>query len=461
MAAHRVVVVGAGVSGLAAGHCLARDAATVPGGVEVLVLERDPVVGGKARTIDDGGFQIETGPTSYLDNSEAFRALVASAGLDEERIAADPSAKKRYIVRHGRPRQVHAHPLKFATSGLLGPLGVLRIAAEPFVGRGDPQIDESVWDFARRRLGGQAADRLIAPMVLGVHAGDAKRLSLRSAFPRLAALEAEHGSLIRGAIARKRAGQGGDATGPSGTVSSFRGGLGALPLALAATPGLAIRTGAEVVGLERREAGWRVHVAGDGEPIPADAVVLAGEAWAMGGLLASVDAPAADALTGIPTPPVTVVALGFRQRDCATLPPGFGALVPRGEGLRLLGTLWDSQIFARRSPEGFVLVRALYGGAVDPDAARLDDQELTRLARDELRRLVGMTAPPELVRVIRWPRAIPQYEIGHERRVEAVERACETNPGLFVAGNALHGVAFAKAAECGVRAADAVRRYLT
>ena len=445
---------GAGVSGLAAGHTLARRAAQEQRPLDVVVLEREEHVGGKARTLSERGYRVETGPTSYLDNSEGFRALVASAGLEPERIAADPQAAKRYIVQGGAPRLVHAHPLLFATSGLLGPLGVLRIAMEPLVARGDPDIDESVWDFARRRLGRQAADRLIAPMVLGVHAGDAKKLSLRSAFPKLAALEAEHGSLIRGAIARKRAGAGGGPAGPSGTVSSFREGLGALPRALASTQGLTVRTRAAVESLTRGEDGWSVRVAGDGAALPADAVILAGESWAMAPLLATVDGPAADALAGITTPPVSVVALGFRAEDCARLPPGFGALVPRGEGLRLLGTLWDSQIFASRSPDGRVLVRALYGGAVDPEAALLDDQALVGLARDELRRLVGLDAAPELEHVIRWRRAIPQYERGHQQRVDKVRDALARNPGLFMAGNALDGVAFAKAAEAGVRAAE-------
>ena len=176
--------------------------------------------------------------------------------------------------------------------------------------------------------------------------------------------------------------------------------------------------------------------------------------------MCSSDPAASDALAGLYTPPVSVVALGFRQEDCAAMPVGFGALVPRGQDLRLLGTLWDSQIFRGRSPDGAVLVRALYGGAVDPDAAGLDDQALLRLARDELRVVAGLEAPPVHVRIVRWPQAIPQYEIGHQRRVDAVLAACRRNPGLLVAGNALHGVAFGSAAEAGVRAAGGALSYL-
>ncbi len=463
MGRSRIVVVGAGVSGLAAAHRLAKSAAAAGRDLDVIVLERGAQVGGKARTLHEGGFRIETGPTSYLDNSEPFRELVSSAGLDDVRIQADAAAKKRYLVRGGVLRLVQAHPLKFATSGLLGPLGVARIAAEPFLPRISEEAaqDETVWQFARRRLGAQAADRLIAPMVLGVHAGDAKKLSLQAAFPRLAALEREHGSLIRGALARKRAGQGGGPTGPSGAVSSFVEGLGALPEALAATPGVVVRCGATVTGVDKTPEGWRVVVDGDSEAIPSDAVILAGEGYAMGRLLSPVDADGGAALAGIPTPPVTVVALGFTAEQARSLPLGFGALVQRGGGLRLLGTLWDSQVFVGRSPEDHVLIRAMYGGSVDPEAGRLDDQEVLALARRELAMLVGIEAPPVHVRVVRWDKAIPQYEVGHQARVAAVESACARNPGLYVAGNALYGVAFSKAAEAGLHAADAAWQHVS
>ena len=166
-------------------------------------------------------------------------------------------------------------------------------------------------------------------------------------------------------------------------------------------------------------------------------------------------------LAGIDYPPVTVVALGYGPEAASSVPKGFGVLVPRGEGLRSLGCLWDSHIFPNRAPDGGLLLRVMVGGAVDPPAASLDEGELVALVRDELERLLGLVAEPRHCRVIRWPRAIPQYEIGHPRRVRAVTGCLAEIPGLFLAGNALSGVAFGKAAAAGVAAGEEVVRYLS
>jgi oxygen-dependent protoporphyrinogen oxidase len=193
-----VVVIGGGISGLAAAHGCADQ---VPDSLRITVLERQAEVGGKAVTLQEDGWLVEAGPTGFLDNEPALDRLIKTTGLTK--LPADVAAARRFVVCNGRMREIHAHPLKFARSGILSPLGMLRVVGETFIpGRRDGD-DESVWEFAARRLGRQAADRLIAPMVLGVFAGDAKRLSLPAAFPRMASLEQEHGSLIRGKLALK------------------------------------------------------------------------------------------------------------------------------------------------------------------------------------------------------------------------------------------------------------------
>ncbi|MEW6073038.1 MAG: protoporphyrinogen oxidase, partial [Planctomycetota bacterium] len=202
----RVVVVGGGISGLAAAW-MAWDvlaAAGAPAPDDVILLEAAPAVGGKARTIARAGWTVEGGPTGFLDNEPVLDRLIARAGL--EKLPADAAAARRFLVRGGVAREIHAHPLRLARSGLLSPAGLLRVALEPFVPRRADPADESIWDFARRRLGLQIADRLIAPLVLGVFAGDARRLSLASSFPRMAELEAEHGSLVRALIRLRRRG---------------------------------------------------------------------------------------------------------------------------------------------------------------------------------------------------------------------------------------------------------------
>lgn len=461
----RLVVVGGGISGLAAAHGAERalrDAGAT--GIEILLLEAADTVGGKARTVRRGSWLVETGPTGYLDNEPAVDRLVTAAHL--EKVPANPAAAHRFIVKGGKLCEVAAHPLRFARSGLLSPLGLLRIAREPWVAKRTDGVDESVWEFARRRLGVQAADRLIAPMVLGVFAGDAQRISLVSAFPRMAELEAEYGSLIRALIKLKRQKkESGGPAGPSGALTSFEGGLQRLPLALAEHGSFTVRTGARVTGIAPRdEGGWRVAIEGDGEALPADAVVFACEAWNAAALLEPVAPRLARALEPIPHPPVIVCALGFGAEARRKTPRGFGALIPRSEGCRILGMLWDTHLFPDRSGEGELLMRVMLGGAVDPEVAGLDDEEIVRTARTDLKRLLDLDDAPHFTEIARWPRAIPQYEIGHREHVrearDALAELAERRPGLQLAGNYLDGIAFGKAARAGEEAGERAARGL-
>lgn len=454
MGTKRLVVIGGGISGLAA-------AWAAHGAAEVVVLEREAQPGGKALSLAERGFLVEAGPTGYLDNEPELDRLVAAAGLSK--VAADRAAARRFIVRGGRMREVKAHPLKFATSGILGPLGLLRIPLEVLVPGKRGDADESVWDFARRRIGRQGADRLIAPMMLGVFAGDAKKLSLPAALPRMAEIERAHGSLFRGLIALRRAGKkSAGPAGPSGVLTSFAGGLQELPRALAAGGGFEVRCDAPVLGVVPRDGGGYLVEVGGPRPLglDADAVVFAGEPWAMADVVRAEMPGLARPLDAIACPPVAVVALGFGPAARAHVPKGFGVLIPRGEGYRILGCLWDTFLFPGRSPGDDVLVRAMLGGAVDPAAGALGEEDLVHIVREDLRRLMGLELEPHFRKVVVWPRAIPQYELGHRERVAAVEAALASKPGLFMAGNALHGIAFGKAAVAGLRAGEAAARFL-
>ena len=461
---------------MAAAYGARRVAETGGRDVDVMVLERDSEVGGKARSLREDGWLVEAGPGGFLDNEPAMHSLIAAAGLESEMVRASQAAAARYVVRKGRARLVDPHPLPFIRSGLLGPSGLMRLAGEVFVPRRRDDADETVWNFAARRIGRQAADRLIAPMVLGVFAGDARRLSLPAAFPRLAELEGDYGSLLRGMLALRKAGKSartsgrdaaaasGGPTGPSGRLTSFREGLQSLPLALAGLGGLTTRCDTEVERLQRiefgaRSQGWRLAVRG-APPVDADAVVLAGEPWAMAELLEPLSSQAALCLREIAYPPVAVVALGFGAESLARVPKGFGALIPRGEGYRILGCLWETHLFEGRSPQGCLLIRMMLGGAVDPDAGELGDEELIATARADLRRLFAVSETPRFLRVVRWPRAIPQYELGHLRRVACIEAECSRLAGVSITGNALHGVAFAKAAAAGLACGEEAMRGL-
>lgn len=450
-----VVVIGGGISGLAAAHGCAEQA---PDSLRITVLERQAEVGGKAITLHEDGWIVEAGPTGFLDNEPALDRLIEKTGLTK--LPADVAAARRFVVCNGRMREIHAHPLKFARSGILSPLGMLRVVGETLIPARRDGDDESVWEFAARRLGEQAADRLIAPMVLGIFAGDAKRLSLPAAFPRMASLEREHGSLIRGMLALKKSRKShGGPSGPAGQLTSFAEGMSALPRALAANDRLDVRCSTTVESVVRLEDG-RFKVSSNSESLLADAVILAGEPWAMGSLIEESATELARELRGIFCPPVAVVALGYGEEALARVPRGFGALICRQEGYRILGCLWDTHLFPGRSPQKRLLVRTMLGGSTDPEVGDLDSEELIHIARSDMTRLFGWNLEPVFHKVIQWPRAIPQYELGHLGRLKRIDHELQQLPGLFLCGNALRGIAFGKAAAAGLACGEEAGRWL-
>lgn len=439
--ARRVVIVGGGIAGLAvASEILALSEAR---GLEadVAVLEAAARPGGNIRSSREEGYLYEWGPTGFLDNVPETVALARRAGLGDRLTRASAAAERRFVVRGGRLRELPHGPLGFFASPVLSVSGRLRVLAEPFVpGRRDTS-DESVLSFARRRIGREAAEVLVDAMVTGIWAGDADKLSVGSAFPKLVRLEREYGGLVRGMIGSWRKLSGGGPAGPGGKLSSFPDGLEELPAALGAAlgPRLALRAPARAI--ERAAGnGWRV-IAEGAPPREADVVVLAAPAWSAAAILEELDPELAGLAAAVPDVPVAVVHLGFGRAEAGGKLPGFGALAPRGETRSLLGVLVPSNIFPGRAPEDAVLATAMLGGARDPGVLDRDDGVLTAGALAEIRRITGLTAEPRFVRVLRHPRGIPQYNVGHGARLAAIDAALRRHPGLFVAGNSYRGIA--------------------
>lgn len=477
----RVVVVGGGIAGLATALQLADRGAELPGGLDVRLLEAAPRLGGNIRTERAEGFTVEWGPNGFLDDVPAMARLVERVGLTPAVRRADDAAAERYLFRHGRLHELPTGPAGFLASPVLSLRGRLRVLLEPFAAARPEGVDESVYEFAARRIGAEAAEVLVDAMVSGVFAGDTRSLSLASAFPKMAAMEAEHGSLVRAMMARMRArraakrrakelaAQGeevaeltrpGGPAGPGGTLTSFEGGLERLIDALAAALGDAIRTGAPVAevapaagsGGGRR---WRV-IEEAGESIDADAVVLAVPADRAAGLVRSADAGLAGELEAIRTAGLAVVALGFSAESLARVPAGFGFLVPRSEGIRSLGCLWDSSIFPGRAPAERVLLRVMVGGAHDPGAVDLDDGALLATVRADLARTMALDAEPCFVRIYRHPRGIAQYEPGHQARLARIEDRLRRLGGLRLAGSSYRGVSMSSCVEDAERQAAEV-----
>jgi len=430
----KVVVAGAGISGLAIGRELRRR------GMEVSVLEADARAGGKVRSERIQGFLCEDGPGSYLEDAES-RALLDAAGLSDCMVKASTGARRRYLCVGGRLMRAPESPPTFFKSEVVGFLSKLRVFGDVFLPRGPAGRgeEESVRAFARRRVGRRVADRMVAAVVSGIYAGDPDQISVLSAFPRMAEMEREHRSLILAAL---RAGRRG---GPRGReIASFSGGMQQATDALAHELFDALRPRVALRRVDAAGRGFTLAVEQDGSvgEIGADAVVLAIPAPDAAAVTGRLDAPAADALLAIPYAAVAVLHLGFAREDVSHPLDGFGFLVPPGEGRPLLGALFSSSLFHGRAPDGSVLVTALCGGAMRPDVIALPDGALVESVLDDLRAVLGIRAAPRFSRVVRHARAIPQYTLHHRERVAAVEAAQARHAGLFFAGNAYRGVAF-------------------
>ncbi len=451
----RVAVLGGGITGLTAAWELAR------AGFEPLVFEKSSRVGGAIGAVKSDGWLHELGPNTLLEGSADVAAFIDAAGLADRRLYAAPAAKQRYVVRDARLVAMPASPAAFLTTPLFSWRAKLGLAGEPWRARGPADHEESVADFVVRRLGREFLDYAVNPFVAGVYAGDPAKLSVRHGFPKLHALEQEHGSLLRGALARRNA-----SGGPKGRIFSFPNGLAELPEALARSLGpKALRRRTTVRAVRRTLTGWEIDCASHDIAWreSCDAVVSTLPADALASLpLENVPAAGAlQALQDIRHPPVVSVFTGF-HRDAVRHPlDGFGVLMPEVERGMILGTLFSSTLFPGRAPEGHVALTSFVGGMRDPALAALDDSEILRIVQAELDRLLGVTAPPVFTRVHRWPRAIPQYTLGYQRFNDAIATAEASAPGLFIGGNCRDGISLANCIASGRRLASAAAAALT
>jgi oxygen-dependent protoporphyrinogen oxidase len=440
----RVVIGGGGISGLALAYRLGQ---RLPA-VDVLVLERGTRPGGTVFTGRYDGFQVEAGPNGFLDTKPATLDLCRDLGLDDRLLPASEAAgRNRFVFLGGRLRALPTGLASFLRSDVLSWRGKLALLAERFRSRRADGGDESIDAFARRRVGREVAETLADAFVTGIYAGDPRLLSVQASFPRLAAFERDHGSVLRGLAASRRqrraeaAAQGREPP-RTGRLWSFREGLSVLIKGLRDNLRQPPLLGAAVRKVRRAGSpgGWQVEGEG-GERWPADAVVLACPADQQAAILADEDAELAERIGAIPYNRVAVVAVGYRAGDVPGPVDGFGYLSPQRDRRDVLGVQWCSSIFPDRAPPGMVLLRALCGGWNRPDVLDWDDDRLLEAVRAELRQAMAIRAAPVFHKVARWDRAIPQYHVGHLERVAWIEERAGQHPGLYLAGNAYRGVA--------------------
>ncbi len=466
----RAVVIGGGLSGLAAAWLLQEEARAAGLSLEVTLLEAKEQLGGKIGTIRDGGYTCEIGPNGFLDNKPFTLQLVGRMGMSDRLLRSNDNARKRFIFVDGRLQQLPEDPVSFLLSEMISIRGKLRIAAEYLV---PPQShagnDETLGDFVRRRLGQEALEKLIDPMASGIFAGDPENMSLVACFPKIVHLEDTYGGLLKGMLAlRKQAqalgAQGPASAGPGGVLMSFREGLAELIGGLRDRLAGPVLTGVEAGSVTRRDRGdetsWEVSFA-DGRPaLAADVVCLAVPAYDAARLIGGTDPGLAATMSTIPYAAMGVVHLGFRQQDLHRPLDGFGFLVPHREGRRILGSLWASSIFAGRAPEGGTLLTVMMGGAKDPATPRLSEERLVEVAREEIGVTLGIAAAPVFSRVIKWEQAIPQYTYGHPDRVASLEKRAADQPGLLLTGNAFRGVGVNDCVASGMKVASEGVTYL-
>lgn len=438
----RTAVVGAGISGLTLGWALGTR------GLPVVVLEAEARAGGQIHSSEVEGFVLESGPNGFLDRDGAVSRLAEALGIADRLRAASTVADRRALYVRGKLRYLPARPPEFLRSDVVPWWAKLRLLLEPLTGRGPAGVDESVAQFGRRHLGRHLTETLLDGVQTGIFGGDSERLSLRSAFPRLHQMERSHGSLLLAARAMRRSGK----TAPV-RLGSFEGGLETLPRALGQALGDALRPGVRVVAVERVQSGWRVRWDGGDEEF--DRVILTVPARISAELLRPLEPSVAAALEAIRSVPISVVHLGWRP-GLLPEPEGFGVLVPARERRRVLGVIFASSAFPFRAPGGGTLLTTLVGGAHGGAWAALPDAELLGLVREELAAVLGLERPPDLVRMVRWPHAIPQYEVGHQARLDAVTAALRRHPGLLVAGNALRGPGIADCVRESLALAEAI-----
>jgi oxygen-dependent protoporphyrinogen oxidase len=446
-----VLVVGGGISGLVCAYALGK------AGIEAVVLEASHNAGGPIRSETSNGFLLELGPQSF-SGTAPLRALCTELAINDQILQA-PARAPRYVLINGALKAVPLHPAAMLISSFLSTPTKWRITRDAFGTTRAPDDDESIAAFVRRKFGEELLDRLVGPFVSGIYAGDPERLSLRSAFPQLHEAEKSADSVIRGMLRAAKSRKG---PRERPTLHSFREGNRTLVRALAAKLGSKLRLGAEAIGIgarrQSRTAKFEVWTreAGNEQIIVADHLVLATPADVAGALLRDVNPAFEPVLGNIEYAPVAVVSLGYRRDDVAHSLDGFGFLVPRSSGLRTLGTVWNSSLFPGRAPAGHVLLTSFVGGATDCAAAVLSADELTQLVHREIAPVLQIRAAAVFSHVQIYRQALPQYNIGHAERLEALEKLRSDVPGLFFVGNYLRGPAIGNCVNLAIATAEAV-----
>lgn len=447
----RLIIIGGGISGLSLAYFLLKKDPTL----DIIVFESEEKAGGKIWTERVNGFLCEGGVNGFLDNRPRTLELASSLGLTPLR--SNDKARKRYIFSDNKLHLLPESPLSFFLSNFLSIPGRMRIIYEFFTPKGLKE-DESLADFAKRRLGAEAYEKLIDPMASGIYAGDPEKMSLKSCFPRIFELERKYGSLIKAMIKlKKEAKRTGKkiGAGPGGVLTSFFDGMQVIVSSLKDYLGKRLRIKSRVVSIDKIGKKYNVFLS-DNSRFEAETVVIASPAHSTSEILRDFNKRLSLILGEIPYPPISVVCFGYKNEKIKNSLDGFGFLVPKREGKKILGTLWDSSIFPNRAPEGYVLMRSMIGGARSPVIAMLDDDRLINIVMSDIKDIMELDVYPDFIRIYRHEKGIPQYLLGHEKRLEEIDSLIKQYKGLYITGNSYRGIGINDCIENSYRLAEKI-----
>jgi oxygen-dependent protoporphyrinogen oxidase len=459
----RIAILGGGISGLAAAFAL-EEQRRAGVNLQYMLFERSPHLGGVLRTEKVDGCVIEAGPDSFLTEKPWATELCKKLGIGGDLVGSNDAARKTYILVKGRLIEmpdglmflVPTKAIATAASPLFSPGMKLRMAREWFHPPHRASGDETVAAFVERHYGLEMVDRLADPLLSGVYGGDASQLSVRAVLPRFAEMEAKHGSLGRAMLAARKKARSG-AKPP--LFTSLKGGMQQLVDALlAALPAEALHTNSPVIAVTPEDNGWMVSAGLQSDHF--DAVIVAVPTAAAAELLHMASPELAGELRGIPYSSSVTVALGYDRKVREALPPGFGFLVPRSEGKRMLAATFVHNKFPGRAPADRALLRCFLGGSRDEQVLELFDEEILRLTREELRQVLGLQAEPLFARVYRWKHSMAQYNVGHLERLERIENLRRGLTGLALAGNGYRGIGVPDCVRSGQQAASELLQSL-
>jgi oxygen-dependent protoporphyrinogen oxidase len=466
-----IAIVGGGITGLSAAYFIQQYIKQENKPIKLILIEKENRLGGSILTVEKNGFIIEGGPDCFLSEKPEAVQLCHHLGIQDQLIGTNKGVKGIFILSNGKLRELPdgfmlVAPTSFSSfikNPLITPRGKLRMAMDLILPAKKSEEDESLAQFVTRRLGKEVLEKIAEPLVAGIHAADPKTMSVKSTFPRLLDLEKNHRSLILGLIKRKKIFASQEPSSSSTMFMTLRKGLVTLINALAnSLPSEIIIVGDRVVEVKKKSdlSHYILRLEG-GRTLAANSVLFATPAFVSAWLIKPIDHRLAQELSSINYISTATISLAYSKKSIPFSLNGFGFVVPQIEKRKIMACTWSSVKFAHRAPEDSILIRCFVGGVKNEDLIYLGENDLISIVCQELREIMKITAEPLLVEVFRWPKAMPQYNVGHEEKIKKIENQLHHNPGIVLAGSAYHGIGISDCIKSGKRAALATIKFLS